>query len=58
VKVKFGIKVGMLFSSLVMALGCFVGCNSDEPAATPPAGGTSKPDMKAPPAAKPDDVKK
>jgi hypothetical protein len=36
--VKFGIKVGAMLSSMVLALVCFVGCNSDE--ATPPAGGT------------------
>lgn len=61
--VKFGIKVGAMLSSLVLALVCFVGCNADEPAAstpatTGPAAGKpadAKPVM--PPAAKPD-VKK
>ena len=28
--VKFGIKLGAMLSSLVLALVCFVGCNSDE----------------------------
>ena len=32
---KFGIKVGAMLSSLVLALVCFIGCNADEP--TPPA---------------------
>jgi hypothetical protein len=47
----------MLLSSLVLSLGCFVGCNSDETPA--PGAGTTKPtETTKPPAAKPDDVKK
>jgi hypothetical protein len=56
VKVQSGIKVGMMLSSLVLSLGCFVGCNSDEPATG--AGATKATDTAKPPAAKPDDVKK
>lgn len=35
--VKFGIKVGAMLSSLVLALVCFVGCNSDETTPAPGA---------------------
>jgi hypothetical protein len=61
VRVKFGIKVGAMLSSVVLSLVCFVGCNSDEgtPAAgTGPAAG-SKPagEKPAAPAPKPDDKK-
>jgi hypothetical protein len=38
--VKFGIKVGAMLSSLVLALVCFVGCNSDESTPAPAGGGT------------------
>ena len=59
--VKFGIKVGAMLSSLVLALVCFVGCNSDE--TTPAPGGGAAPAAKPgaaptiPPAAKPDEKK-
>jgi hypothetical protein len=62
VTVKFGLKVGAMLSSLVLALVCFVGCNSDEGAA-PAAGtgpGATKPVDKGPaaaPAPKPDEKK-
>ena len=57
-KLKLGIKVGVMLSTLVLGLVCFVGCNSEE--ATPPATPlrsrkTAKPTV---PAAKPDDVKR
>ena len=54
--VKFGIKAGVMLSSLALALAFVVGCNSDE--ATPPAtgagAGAAKPaDTAKPPAASP-----
>ncbi len=44
--VKFGIKAGVMLSSLALALAFVVGCNSDE--ATPPAGGAGAGAAKAP----------
>ena len=61
VTVKFGIKAGVLLSSLVLAFVFVVGCNSDE--TTPPvkeAGIKAPSDTKAPaatPTPKPDDKK-
>jgi hypothetical protein len=62
--VKFGIKAGVLLSSLVLALVFVVGCNSDEP--TPPVGGAGAGAAKpadagkpiTPPTTKPDDKTK
>ncbi len=61
--VKFGIKAGVMLSSLALALAFVVGCNSDE--ATPPAGGAGAGAAKAPadkapattPTPKPDEKK-
>ena len=61
---KFGIKVGAMLSSFVLALVCFAGCNSDE-AAPAPGGGAGaaaagKPagaPAAAPSTAKPEDKK-
>jgi hypothetical protein len=59
VKVKFGLKVGAMLSSLVLSFVSFVGCNSDDtapatgPGATKPA--TDKPAADKP---KPDDKPK
>ena len=61
-KLNLGTKVGVMLSSLVLGLVCFVGCNSEEtPAPSTPA--TTGPGAKAPDAkppvspTKPDDKK-
>jgi hypothetical protein len=60
VTVKFGIKVGAMLSSLVLALVCFIGCNSDETTPPPAAGaGAAKPGAapSTPPPVKTDEKK-
>jgi hypothetical protein len=55
--VKFGIKVGAMLSSFVLALVCFAGCNSDDTAPAPAGGGAAAGAAKPGPAAAPTTAK-
>jgi hypothetical protein len=55
------LKIGIMLSSLVLGLVCFVGCNSEETPTPPatPSGGAKAPENKPPtPPAKPEGEKK
>ena len=55
---KLGLKVGLMFSSLVLSFACFVGCNSDEGAAAPGPKAGAPADKPGAAPAKPDDKTK